>query len=328
MPLNMLEVTPTRISCRRPRGLRIGIGIVGLLFGAMCLSLFGFFWPATGAPAERSPADILSQFVPVLLVPLLGLCGPVALFLHYAGPADLILDTNQRTYRFRRGFPLLAGWKTGPLEDIAGLRVDTVRRRSNAAYQLMLDWKNTQASPWTLGNGPVANRSPVQMSTSRNPSVLRQEAQRLAQQIGIPLQESKPVWEQTRSRAQRRLILIPVVLFFVLSGLPPLLVHRALQSQGRSTKGVVTALRHGKGYSVRYAYQVGGLSFQGRASVTRPFYEALDVGSPVTVSYLPAYPHTSMVAGSQGTNSSALLLIYGGVLAALVRVSTRRQQGD
>ena len=321
-----MEVTETRISCRRPPGLRIGLGVPGLLFGAACAGLLIYAWPSAASLAQRSPADVLCQIVPILLVPIVGLFFPTGLFLYIAGPADLILDTAQRRYRFRRGFPLLASWQEGPLDDIAGLRVHALSSRSGASYQLMLDWKNTQAAFWTLGDGAVAGRRPVQLEVSRDMTRLRQDAQKLAQRLGVPVEERMPAGEHSRRKAQRLLILGPVLLFFLLYGLPPLLVNQALQSQGQTTSGMVTALRHGKGYSVRYTYSVEGRSFDGHVSVPRVFYDTMDVGSPVTVSHLPTYPHTSTLTGAQNSRNGTLFLLYGGVFAVLILWTSRSRQ--
>jgi len=317
------EVTDSKITCHRPLGLRVGLGFFGVLIGAMCLSLVYLLWPPPGSLADRSPADVLSQTMPFLLVPLLGLCGPTALFLYFAGPADLIVDTNKRTYRFRRGFPLLASWQSGPLEDIADLRVSTVNNKSATSYQLMLDWRNTQAGPWSLGNGIVSSRRPVQMMFSRDAGRVRDEARRLASRLGVPLQEAAPVWDQVRIRANIRLVLGPVILFFILAGLPPLLVGHALETQGQPATGTVVALHRGKGYSARYSYQVNGHVFTGRASLPWSTYSSLEVGGPLPVHYLPAYPHTSAVVGAQSGGSTALPLMLGGLALLLVLVFGR-----
>ena len=315
--MNMVEVTDTRVSCRRPTGLRIGMGVAGGVFGLLCLALLVWIWPAPATLAQRAPADILSRLAPTVGVPLVGLCFPTAYFLYLAGPADLILDTARRTYRFRRGFPLLASWKEGPLDHIAGLRVTTLNSKSGSSSQVLLDWKNTQAAPWSLGDGAVASRRPMSLSVSRDAGRLRQEAQDLAQRLGVAWEERVPAPERARKRAQTFLVLVPFLFFLLLNGLPPLLVDRALE-QGQTTAVTVTDLRHGKGYSVRYTYRVGDRTFDGRASLSASAYEAVELGSPLTVSYLPAYPHTSTLVSAQTTRTAPLFLVYGGLLAGLV----------
>lgn len=109
--MNMMEVTETRVSCRRPVGLRIGMGVAGSVFSALCLALLVWIWPSPATLAQRSPADIFSRLAPTVGMPLVGLCFPTIYFLYLAGPEDLILDTVRRTDLFRRGFPLLASWK-------------------------------------------------------------------------------------------------------------------------------------------------------------------------------------------------------------------------
>ena len=318
MSLSAFEVTASKVICRRTIGFRVGIGSIGVLFGVMCLPLFYYFWPSPGSLADRSPADILGLPLSFLLVPLAGLCGPTAIFLYAAGPEDLIIDTVQRTYRFRRGFPLLASWQSGPLEDIAGLRVKTVQNKAGSRSLILLDWKNTRTAPWTLGDGDVSSRRPFQMLFTRDADRVRDEVQRLARRLGVPIQETEPVLEQARRRVQRRTLLVPAALFFVLLGLPPLLVGHALETEGKSVAGTVTALRTGKGRSVRYTYPVGTRVFTGRDSVPGSIYSSLEVGGPVPIHYLPSYPHTSGVIGADGGQISGPALLMAGILLAIV----------
>ena len=328
MSLTTLEVTETKVSCRRSTGFRAGIGLLGVLFGAMCLYVFYAFWPPPGSLADRSPADILSQSLFFLLVPLAGLCGPTAIFLYFAGPADLVVDASQRTYRFRRGFPLLASWQSGPLEDIAGLSVKTVKNKSTSSYQMMLNWKNTRTTPWTLGDGAIVSRRPFQMMFSQDASRMHDEAQRLASRLGVPLQENVPVSDEIRRRASSRLVLVPVFLFFLLMGLPPLILVHSLESGGQPATGTVTALRAGKGAFVNYAYPVGGRIFTGHAAVPRSLYYSLAVGSPVSVRYLPAYPHTSTLIGARGADASGPALLMAGMILVIFAVSSRRPRSE
>ena len=328
MSLTTLEVTEAKVSCRRSTSFRVGIGLLGVLFGVLCLYIFYAFWPPPGSFTDRSPADVLSRSLFFLLVPLAGLCGPTAIFLYSAGPADLILDASQRTYRFRRGFPLLASWQSGSLKDVAGLRVKTVKNKQTTFYHLLLDWKNTQAAPWTLGDGAVASRRPFQMMSSQDAGSVRDEARRLAARLGVPLQENAPVWDESRSGTSRRLVLVPVFLFFLLMGLPPLILVHSLESEGQPAKGAVTALRAGKGASIRYTYPVGARVFTGGASVPWSFYSSLEVGSPVSVRYLPAYPHTSTVVGARSADVSGPALLMAGLLLVIFAVSSRRPRSE
>ena len=291
------EVTESKIYCRQSLGLQIGAGLFSILVGAMCLYLAYAFWPAPSSLSDRSPADILGNTMSFLLVPLLCLCGPTLLALHLAGPADLIVDLDRRTYRFRRGFPLLASWQNGSLDDIADMRVKTVTSKSTTSCQLLLDWKNTQAASWSLGDGSVAGRRPFQIMASRDMGHVRDQAERLARQLGVPIQETAPVWEQARQRVQIWFALVPFVLFVALTFLPPLVVRQTLKTEGQPVSAKVTALRHSKSYLVRYSYVVNGRVFEGRGSVPWSVYSSLDVGSSLPISYLPAYPRTSAVVG-------------------------------
>ncbi len=328
MSLTTLEVTETKVSCRRSTGLRISSGLLGMILSVLGLYLFYAFWPPPGSLADRSPADILSQSVYFLLVPLAGLCGPTALFLYSAGLANLVVDTSQRTYQFRRGFPLLASWQSGSLEDVADLRVKTVKNKSTTSYQMMLDWKNTHATPWTLGDGPVASRRPFQMMSSQDAGCVHDEARRMAALLGVPLQENMLVWDEIRSRTSRRLVLMPVFLFFLLVGLPPLILVHSLETEGQPAKGTVTVLRAGKGAFVHYTYPVGARVFMGRASVPWSLYYSLMVGGPVTVRYLPTYPHTSTVVGVRGADVSGPALLMAGLLLVIFAASNRTPRSE
>lgn len=319
----MLEVTESKIICHRPSSSRVGIGLLGVLVSVMCLSLSYGFWPPPVSLTDRSPADILSQSLYFLLVPLAGLCGPAALFLYMAGPEDLIINTSERTYRFRRGFPLLASWQSGPLEDIAGLRVKTTKNKSTTLYHMMLDWKNTRATPWTLGDGAVSIRSPFQMMSSQDASSVRNEAQRLASRLDVLLQENTPEWDEIRSLTTRRLILVPVFFFFILVGLPPLIVAHSLEAGGHPAEGTVMTLRTGKGSFVHYTYPVGTRTFTGHAPVPGSVYSSLNVGGPVPVRYLPTYPHTSTVVGARSTDASSPSLLMAGIILAVFAASGR-----
>lgn len=214
------------------------------------------------------------------------------------------------------------------MDHIAGLRVATLSSKSGSSFQVLLDWKNTRAAPWDLGDGAVASRRPVTLGVSRDASRLRQEAQDLAQRLGVAWEERVPAPERARKRAQRLLVLVPLLGFLLLNGLPPLLVDHALERQGQTTVGTVTSLRHGKGYSAAYTYRVGDRTFDGRASLSASAYEALEFGSPLTVSYLPAFPHTSTLVGAPTTRTAPLFLVYGGLLVGLVLWTTLSRRDD
>ena len=321
MSLTVFEFTEAQVSCRRSTGLRVGSGLLSMFLGAVCLALLHAFWLYRGSLADRSPADVLSQSFYFLILPLFVLCGPTAFFLYFAGPADLVVDASQRTYRFRRGFPLLAAWQSGSLEDIAGLRIITVERRSTFLYQMMLDWKNTRAAPWTPGDGAVSSRRPFQMMSSEAQSCVQDEARRLAARLGVPLQEDAPIWDAIRSRTSCRLVPMFGFLFFILIGLPRLIVAYSLGTEGQPAKGTV-ALRDGDGDIIRYTYSVGGRAFTGHAPMPWSLYSSLAVGDLVSVRYLPAHPHTSTIIGAADAGGPALLM--AGLLLVVFAVPSRR----
>ena len=321
----MLEVTASTVSYHRPISSRTGIGLLGVIIGAGCLCLLYHFYSRPDLFRDRSPAD-LGQIIAILLVPLFGLCGPTAIFLYEAGPLDLVINLSQRTYRFRRGFPLLASWQSGPLNDIADLRVETSKNKGTT-YRTMLDWKNTKIIPWSLGDGAVSSRRSVQIMFSHEASQVHDEAQRLARLIDVPVTEIAPIWEEARRRDSIPFVLVPVILFLALTGLSPLLVAHELKTQGQTVQGRVMELRDGKGLSVRYTYQAGAHSFRGGVGVPASVYFSLKAGGPVSVRYLPAYPNTSTVVGARDSASSGPALLLAGI-CVFVLVASRASRSQ
>ncbi len=312
----MLEVTESTISYHRPLTSRTGVGGMGIFLGILSLTLLVLMCPRLGLIADCSPAELIQQAA-LFMVPLAGLFGPAALFLYEAGPCDLVINTTQRTYRFRRGFPFLAFWQSGPLDDIAALRVKTSKNNA-ATSRILLNWKNTQVGAWTLGNGPVSCRRPVEIMVSQKSVEVRAEANRLALRLGVPVNDLEPEWDEKRRRALRYPVLVPAIFFCFLMGLSPLLVAQSLQTDGRATTGTVTELRHGKGLSVRYTYHAGPRVFDGSAGLPPSIYGTLRTGGPVLVRYLPAYPHTSKVVGSRDADDSPMMLAAAAFLVVLL----------
>jgi Protein of unknown function (DUF3592) len=72
---------------------------------------------------------------------------------------------------------------------------------------------------------------------------------------------------------------------------------RRLTAEGRETEATVTGLRTGLGYVVSFDYAVDGRSFERSAFIASEHWQSLQVGSPLTICYLPsdpskAYPDT------------------------------------
>ncbi len=68
---------------------------------------------------------------------------------------------------------------------------------------------------------------------------------------------------------------------------------RSLADEGQETEATVTRLFTGMGHVVNYQYTVGGRSFSRGAFMTAEHWQSLQIGSPLTIRYLPSDPHQS-----------------------------------
>jgi Protein of unknown function (DUF3592) len=67
------------------------------------------------------------------------------------------------------------------------------------------------------------------------------------------------------------------------------IVHR-LAAEGQGTQATVTKLFTGLGYVVNYDYSVAGRSYSRGAFITQQHWQALQVGDPLPIRYLPSDP--------------------------------------
>lgn len=81
------------------------------------------------------------------------------LLLYWAGPCDLILDRDRRTYRFLSGWPLFPRVQTGPWEDMAGVSVRRIARGTKSAenphpgyYKVEIAWRQERRACPLLGD--------------------------------------------------------------------------------------------------------------------------------------------------------------------------------
>ena len=131
----------------------------GRVFGAMmCAWLVAFvpliYWmnaDSTVQHQQTAPMLNMLDYVSILgLLWLTGASGGLMLYL-LAGPNDLFLDLNRRTYRFVSGWPVFPQVQTGPWEDMAGVYVRRVSGRGGECYLVGIAWRQEKRSFPLLG---------------------------------------------------------------------------------------------------------------------------------------------------------------------------------
>ncbi|HZT42138.1 MAG TPA: DUF3592 domain-containing protein [Chthonomonadaceae bacterium] len=306
MPL--IRSDASQIVYRRPLGMRIFKGVLSLFFGVLVIGLLLGLWPDGQSFQNRLPAEVLGRLASLLLIALMifGLAG----YLFYsAGPVDLDLDLTAHTYRFRRGFPFLAHWVSGPFDDIACVYVIAVQSRAFTTYQTVLGWKN-------YGD---AAREDVALASHGSLEATQAQARAMAWDMGVPVEEDLEAERSARSRrqSQQRSRLLLMLSSCCLGGmclalsLPRLYVTHALNSQGQTTLATVVGRQIGQSGRIHYLYRVHGKTYRGADYVTASDYKTLPVGAPVQVTYLPSYPLTSRIARSNTAYHAYFTLFMG-----------------
>ena len=69
---------------------------------------------------------------------------------YYAGPNRITFDFANRTYSFKRGFPLLAQTGNGSFDEISELFVKKVSGRAGTFWYMMAAWKQPERSPFCI----------------------------------------------------------------------------------------------------------------------------------------------------------------------------------
>jgi len=98
-------------------------------------------------------------------------------------------------------------------------------------------------------------------------------------------------------------------------------VVRRLTTEGRETQATVTHLYAGMGgYVVSYEYTVDGRSFQRGAFIAEEQWRSLEVGSPLTIRYLPSNPDDAYpdAAPPNPQNYSSIALPMVGMILFLM----------
>ena len=315
-----LKVTDSQIVYQREMRIRWFCGIATVFIAALFASIPVMTAPGSTWFQERSPLEILAYLAFPLFISLCGLA-IVVTGLYGAGPEDLMVDLTTRTYRFRRGFPLLARWQDGTLEDIEAIYVRKFQNKSATVYWVMLAWKGQGRQTWfPIGDGRLETRKDVTLCSSKTGEEANTDAQRLAAKLGVSTEFAgserygrNP--EQVQKFSNGAVVIAAGIAFLILlllSG-PELLAQYQLDVQGQTTQGKIVERRSGKYSHIKVAYTVNARVFKNNDDVKYTDYENLPLNGSVQVTYLPTYPKTSRTQFSNKRHRSALMLIlYGG----------------
>jgi hypothetical protein len=157
---------------RRPIFLRLLIGGVALLFAAMTLALLAIIKEAT--------PDLRLVLCGIALIPGLFMIW----FLYMAGPCELYIDLKQRTFRYRRGLPLLTKTSRGTIDQFASLAVQSIVYYSYGTRmpesRLYLVWKH---APKIAG---VLPQPRLLLGILSSPEAAQRQQHELAQALGLP----------------------------------------------------------------------------------------------------------------------------------------------
>ena len=153
------------VSFRRPRSGRVGLAMLGVWIMVGCLLECGLC--AVDAIMHHHPVPDWAYFA--LAWGLLMGGGFGGLLVSLAGPNDLDLDQNRRTYRFVSGWPLRPDVQTGPWEDIVGVFVRRTSTRGGVIYLVGIAWRQERQAYPLLGR---FNREDDADALAENISVL------------------------------------------------------------------------------------------------------------------------------------------------------------
>ena len=287
---------------RKPPAERVCSSAMALLF------VTGLIWvmPAMHvfnkqAWQDMAPVEIIGRGS-VIAYLLLLLLAPLLLW-YMAGPEELMVDLLTRSYRFRRGFPLLAQWQTGPIDDIRCLYTKPSKRQSSSKfYHALLAWKSdANRSPFLIGDGGVAHRRDVLLGIAKTPDAAMQLIAPIAAALHVPAEDGALPENYARNRRyqrrQKRIIMrltLTIMMFIMLLlTAPDAIVGQMLQARGRPATGTVIARQRGKQNLIKVEYQANGKTYQIKDKVADVVFQQTPTGTHVPLLYLPDYPHTA-----------------------------------
>jgi hypothetical protein len=327
MPL--ISSNNNQIVYGRTSGSRWFSGIAAPCILALFTSLPLMLWSHLPWSVGHSPLELAQPLGLLLLMETCGIAISLTGF-YGAGPEDLILDLTTRTYRFRRGFPLLAHWKTGPFSDFAGVELRTRVNKKLVFYRVVLTWRDTSGgNPSALSKFLQQLFKEVQIFATQSEAEATRELNTAAERLSLPIvsdTNGQAIPEQIQSRSIRMTVIGIVIAALLLGVLaaPPLVLQLQLDAQGKATTGTVTQARFGSKHSfLDFTYSVDGRTLHGEDDITRATAMAVGTGDSVDVTYLPNYPKTCRTNYSNTKHESVLFLsLYGGwlVLGSLYSV--------
>ena len=227
-----------------------------------------------------------------------------------SGPDRLEIDPKSRTYRHRRGLPLLARLDEGDLDDFAGLFVRPVVGQPNrgvAAYRLVLAPRREDRANVLLGGDLDEEAANARLS-------------RLATETRLPIDPaiaSDARHEARKARSVRLWGWIAAVGFalfgsgLLLQSIPALLADRAIDARGVVAPGTVRSVSRGRTSTVSYDFGVGNQKIRGQTTIDGHFAEILSPGDPIEVRYLPEDPRFNRSERSIGKRMGYFLGVFG-----------------
>lgn len=323
--MRLYNISASEIIHRRPMGARLFVGIFGLLMVAGGVWIAAYFWPRPEQSYARLPLEVWSRAGFGIGLAAMSLFMDI-LFLYTAGPDDLILDLITRRYRFRRGFPLLARWQTGSLDDIECLYVKRVQNKSSVTYQTILAWKGQGEERFLLlGDGALATRKNVWLGSEKSEESAMETARQLAERIGVPALDCATARNHFGTNAGKQgtvalVGLILLMMILLLPFVPRLYIERLLDAQGRTTIGTVVEKEYNKSATVRFVYRVNGVEYRSSDQVQRKQANLLSMGDPIQITYLPDYPRTCRTPLSNKLRQAYAILITNGITLALIPI--------
>jgi hypothetical protein len=286
-----------------PLALRVLVGGIALFFLGGC---FFLIWAVFYGGFENTGVTMSPATASIYLVVGFALSG--WLFWN-AGPKDITLYPGRCAYRLRQGLPLFARWKSGRVNDIAGIYIQRQVSKEDEFYLLNIDWRIPGRRDTSLGMFSDGTRA------------LR-HAKRLGERLDVDVSETirgKSVDDKAqnaRGLAAAAAILGGMSLLVLTMSVPAILQERALDERGKTSVGVITEVtsRSNKGRRyLYYDYPVSGSKQSGRSRVYLSDSQAPRVGESLPVTYLPDNPKIHRIPLSNGARGD-----YMGLFLAII----------
>lgn len=250
----------------------------------------------------------------------------VATFMLYgAGPDELVILPKSHSYRFKRGFPLLAPLHQGSWSDFHCLYIMIKKNKNGTFYHLYLGWNGEGYRMQSLfGDGSLSQRRDILLSGGNKLEVVQQEAEELSTLLGKPiLPTENPRVEQFTAFQKRMLSPLfngVLVLLLLMVSLPPmgeLYLLRQLEQCGVKTQGTIIDKESGENSNIYLSYWVNGFPYKRSDPVLTSDLSSIRIGDTCEVTYLPEYPRTMITPYSNSRRENGAKLIANGVVLLL-----------